>query len=199
MESALEPRSEPLWIAAPTAARRRPLTPLPPSGERGVTLLELLITVAIILILASVALPLTKYTSKRSQELELRQKLREMRTAIDLFHTDWSRDGEVLTGPLCVKNKLTCKEVTGVTGYPKRLKTLLEVQLSGGEAATRETVPVRRYLRRIPIDPMTGAAEWSLRCYQDPPEARDWCGEDVFDVFSKSGDMAIDESLYKDW
>ena len=168
-------------------------------SERGVTLLELLVTVAIVLVLASVAMPLTKYTGKRSQELELRQKLREMRTAIDLFKQDWARDGEVLAGPLCVKNKLTCKEVTGVTGYPKTLKTLLGVELSGGEASTRETKAVRRYLRRVPVDPITGTDTWGLRCYQDPPETRDWCREDVFDVFSMSADEALDKSKYRDW
>ena len=166
---------------------------------RGVTLLELMVTVAIILVLASVAMPLSKYTGKRTQELELRQKLREMRTAVDLFSQDWARDGEILMGPLCVKNQLTCKEVTGVTGYPKTLEILLGVELSGGEAATRETTPIRRYLRRIPLDPMTGTAEWGLRCYQDPPDVKDWCKEDVFDVFSHSEDVALDKSNYRDW
>ncbi len=167
--------------------------------ERGVTLLELLVTIAIVFVLASVALPLTKHTGKRSQELQLRQKLREMRTAIDKFRQDWSRDGSILTGPLCVKNKLTCKESTGVTGYPKTLETLLEVELSGGQAVISETKPVRRYLRRLPVDPMIGTQEWGLRCYQDPPDAEDWCGEDVFDVFSKSEDVAIDQSNYREW
>jgi len=167
--------------------------------ERGVTLLELMVTVAIILVLASVAMPLSKYTGKRTQELELREKLRQMRTAIDLFSQDWARDGEILMGLLCVKNKLTCKEVTGVTGYPKTLEILLGVELSGGEATVRETTPIRRYLRRIPIDPMTGTAEWALRCYKDPPETGDWCKEDVFDVYSQSQDVALDKSNYHDW
>jgi len=167
--------------------------------ECGVTLLELMITIAILLVLASVALPLSKYTSKRTQELELRQKLREMRLAIDHFRMDWARDGDILTGPLCVKNKTTCKEHTGVTGYPKSLQTLLGVELSGGEATVRETKAVRRYLRRIPRDPMTGTADWGLRCYQDPPDTKEWCNEDVFDVFSKSEAEATDHSKYRDW
>ena len=168
-------------------------------GERGVTLLELLVTIAIVFVLASVALPLTKHTGKRSQELQLRQKLREMRSAIDKFRQDWSRDGSILTGPLCVKNKLTCQESTGVTGYPKTLETLLGIELSGGKAAISETTPIRRYLRRLPVDPMMGTQEWGLRCYQDPADTRDWCGEDVFDVFSKSEEVAIDQSIYRDW
>ena len=167
--------------------------------ERGVTLLELLVTIAIVFVLASVALPLTKHTGKRSQELQLRQQLRQMRTAIDEFRRDWTRDGSILIGPLCVKNKLTCTQVAGLTGYPKTLETLLEVELSGEKAAISETKPVRRYLRRLPVDPMTSTQEWGLRCYQDPPDTREWCGEDVFDVFSKSEDVAIDQSSYRDW
>ncbi len=168
-------------------------------NERGVTLLELLVTIAIVFVLASVALPLTKHTGKRSQELELRQTLRQMRTAIDEFRRDWRRDGSILLAPLCVKNKLTCKESTGVTGYPKTLETLLGIELSGGGATISETKPIRRYLRRLPVDPMTGTQEWGLRCYQDPPDTRDWCGEDVFDVFSTSTEVAIDQSNYNDW
>lgn len=167
--------------------------------EDGVTLLELLITMTIITVLASVAFPLSKYASKRSQELELRQKLREIRTAIDEFKRDWSRDGDILTGPLCVKNKSTCKENTGVTGYPRSLTTLLGVDLTGGQASVREIVATRRYLRRIPLDPLVGTAEWGLRCYQDPPETPEWCKEDVFDVYSKSPDEALDKSRYRDW
>ena len=167
--------------------------------EGGVTLLELMVTVTILLVLASVAMPLSKYTSKRTQELELRQKLREMRNALDEFRRDWARDGEILAGPLCVKNKTTCKEVTGVTGYPKSLETLLEVKLSGAEATVKETTPIRRYLRRVPLDPMTGTDDWGLRCYQDPPDVKDWCKEDVFDVYSKSPDQAVDNSKYRDW
>ena len=168
-------------------------------AERGVTLLEMIVTVAIVMVLASVAMPLSKYSTKRSQELELHQKLREMRLAIDEFHKDWSRDGDILTGPLCVKNKSSCKDYTGVTGYPKELKTLLEVKLSGAEATVREKIAVRRYLRRIPVDPMTGTTDWGLRCYKDPPDAQDWCKDDVFDVYTQSDAVAIDKSKYRDW
>ena len=169
------------------------------AAEGGVTLLELMVTLTILLVLASVAMPLSKYTGKRTQELELRQKLREVRNALDEFHRDWARDGEVLAGQLCVKNKLTCKEVTGVTGYPKSLETLLEVKLTGAEATVKEKTPIRRYLRRVPLDPMTGSDDWGLRCYQDPPDVKDWCKEDVFDVHTKSPDEAIDKSKYRDW
>ncbi|WP_447971416.1 type II secretion system protein [Nitrospira sp. M1] len=166
---------------------------------RGVTFLELLITLAIIFILASVALPITKVSTKRSQELELRQTLRTVRTAIDTFRRDWARDGDTLLGPLCVKNQLTCKESTGQSGYPKSLDYLLKIELTGAEAQTEGTHNIRRYLRRIPIDPLTGKNEWLLRCYQDEADADRWCGEDVFDLHTTSTNVALDKTKYRDW
>ena len=168
-------------------------------NERGVTLLEILITMVIILILASVALPLSKIGGKRSKELELRQTLRTIRIAIDNFRRDWARDGDILQGTLCVKNKLTCKEFSGATGYPKTLETLLFVELSGEEALVEEISTIRRYLRRIPYDPMTQSQEWGLRCYQDEADQDNWCGEDVYDVFTTSSGIAIDGTKYRNW
>ena len=78
--------------------------------QSGVTLLELLVTLTILTILATVALPFTKVSTKRTKEIELRQNLRVIRAAIDTFHLEWSRDGDTLTGPACVKNKLSCKD-----------------------------------------------------------------------------------------
>src|SRR5678815_506045 len=112
--------------------------------ESGVTLLELLVTLTIVMILASVAAPLARVSSKRVQEIQLRQQLRVIRAAIDLFKQEWNRDGDVLLGALCLKNKLTCKEVTSVYGYPKSLDFLLEVKQTGEEATIRGT-PTRRY------------------------------------------------------
>jgi len=88
-------------------------------GQSGVTFLELLVTLAIIMVLASVAMPLSKVSAKRAREIELRQELRMVRAAIDAFKFDWNRDGDLLFGALCVKNKLTCKEAASVSGYPK--------------------------------------------------------------------------------
>ena len=127
--------------------------------QSGVTLLELLVTLTILTILASVALPFTKISSKRTKEIELRQNLRIIRAAIDTFRLEWSRDGETLTGPVCVKNRLSCKDVTGPFGYPKSLDVLLGVKLTGEQANVRGT-SIKRYLRSIPPDPMTGAADW---------------------------------------
>jgi general secretion pathway protein G len=167
-------------------------------GERGVTFLELLATMAIIMILVSVAMPLSKITAKRAKEIELRQALRELRMAIDRFKDDWNRDGDKLFGTLCVNNQLSCKEVSSVNGYPKTLETLLLVQLSG-EAANIRGTTVRRYLRSIPKDPMSEEPEWSLRCYTDEPDETTWCGEDVFDVHSTSEKTALDGTSYREW
>jgi general secretion pathway protein G len=153
----------------------------------------------IVAVLASVAIPLGQYTTKRGHEVELRQRLRELRTAIDNFHRDWERDGAQLIGALCVKNKTACGESASPAGYPKSLSVLLGVQLTGGESSVRDAPVVRRYLRRIPIDPMLGTAEWGLRCYRDPREQRDWCKEDVFDVFSRSDGQALDDTRYREW
>ena len=166
--------------------------------QSGVTLLELLVTLTILTILASVALPFTKVSSQRSKEIELRQNLRAIRAAIDTFRLEWSRDGDTLTGPACVKNRLSCKDVTGPFGYPKSLDVLLGVKLTGEQANTRGTT-VKRYLRSIPADPMTGDATWRLRCYRDPPGIKDWCGEDVYDVTTQSQELALDGTKYKEW
>jgi general secretion pathway protein G len=166
--------------------------------ESGVTLLELLITVSIIMVLASVAMPLVKVSGKRAKEIELRQELRTVRAAVDVFRSEWNREGDVLLGPLCIQNKLSCKEVTGTSGYPKSLDVLLKVALSG-EQSTVQGTAIKRYLRKIPVDPLTGKADWRLRCYADPPDASSWCGEDVYDLASASPETALDGTKYRDW
>ena len=120
-------------------------------------------------------------------------------TLFDNFRRDWARDGNTLLGPLCVKNKLSCKEHTGLTGYPKSLDTLLKVELSGAESVIGESIAIRRYLRKIPIDPMTKSQEWGIRCYQDDADVDDWCEEDVFDIFTTHTGTAIDGTSYRDW
>ncbi|WHZ21046.1 MAG: hypothetical protein OJF47_000158 [Nitrospira sp.] len=166
--------------------------------QSGVTLLELLVTLTILTILASVALPFTKVSAKRTKEIELRQNLRIIRAAIDTFRLEWARDGDTLTGPACVKNRLSCKEVTGPYGYPKSLDVLLGIKLTGEQASVRGTT-VKRYLRSIPPDPMSGVPDWHVRCYRDPASVKDWCGEDVYDVTTHSQELALDGTKYRDW
>jgi general secretion pathway protein G len=185
-------------ILEATASASCPSPRISRLGESGVTLLELLITIAIIMILASVAMPMFKVSGKRTKEIELRQELRTLRATIDAFKADWNREGDVLMGQLCVRNRLTCKEVSGVSGYPKSLQTMLEVKLTG-EEATVKGATIKRYLRRIPMDPMTGKMDWRLRCYVDPSDASSWCGDDIYDLASTSTEVALDGTKYRDW
>jgi len=144
------------------------------------TLLELIIACSILMILASVALPLARVTLKRQREAELHHAVREMRTAIDRY-----KDA-------ADKNQIQVQ--VGTEGYPPDLKTLVDgVQLAG--APDRHV----RFLRRIPLDPMTGNTEWGLRSVQDDTDATSWGGQDVFDVYSKSTGTALDGTRYSDW
>jgi general secretion pathway protein G len=166
--------------------------------ESGVTLLELLITLTIVMVLASVAMPLSHLSAKRTHEIELRQHLRIMRAAIDTFKLEWNRDGDVLLGSAFIMNKLTCKDVTSIYGYPKSIDTLLGIKLTSEQATVRGTT-TRRYLRTLPLDPLTGKADWLVRCYKDAPNASSWCGDDVYDVMTQSQDIALDGTKYRDW
>ncbi len=148
-------------------------------GERGFTLAELVMVAALISILAGMALPIAKYTVKRQKEAELRLALRRMRTAIDEYKR--------LADQGMIQVKL------GSEGYPPDLETLVEgVEIVGQ--------PVKRkFLRRIPRDPMTGTTEWGLRSYQDEPDSESWGGQNVYDVYTTSEGVAIDGTKYKDW
>jgi general secretion pathway protein G len=148
--------------------------------------------------MASVVLPFSRVSATRTKEVELHQNLRVIRSAIDAFRLDWYREGDVLTGPACVKNRLTCKDVTGTYGYPKSLDVLLGVKLTG-EQATVRGISVKRYLRMIPPDPMSGRPDWLFRCYKDPAGVKDWCGEDVYDVSSRSEELALNGTKYREW
>ena len=163
-------------------------------SQNGFTLLELMITLVIISILSALALPLSRNLTRRYKEEGLRQELNIMRRAIDAFHKDWNRDDDNLIGELCKKNKISCKEITSVNGYPKTLETLLSVELTGEVEHSS-----RKYLRKLFVDPMTRSKEWGLRCYVDPPDTETWCGEDVYDVFTTSRETASDKSNYRDW
>ena len=151
--------------------------------ERGVTYLELVVTVGIVIILASAVLPLGRVTVKRQKELELRRALRIMRMAIDRYH-DMKERGELGNAEL------------GNEFYPEDLEILVEGETPTGAVDSKKKV---KFLRRIPKDPFTGDADWGLRCYEDRPESRSWCGDNVWDVYSKGGGTGLDGTPYADW
>ena len=148
--------------------------------ESGLTLLELIIASSILLILSSAALPVLKFTVIRAKEAELRRDLREMRDAID--HYKDAADFNLV------------RVKVGSEGYPPDLETLVKGVEYSGTAGQK-----KRFLRRIPIDPMTGRAEWSLRSIQDDPDTTSWGGSNVFDVHSGSTATALDGTKYADW
>ena len=149
-------------------------------SETGLTLLELIIACSILLVLSSAALPVFKYTVIRQKESELRRDLREMKDAIDRYKDAADR------------NQIRVE--IGSEGYPPDLETLVKgVQL--GASSDRKI----RFLRKIPVDPMTGRPEWGLRAVQDDPDSTSWGGKNVFDVYSKSTGTALDGTKYSDW
>ena len=152
--------------------------------QRGFTFVELLVVTTIVLILASAIQPLARITIQRTREAELRRVLREMRTAIDKFK-DAADTGMIPTTELKANSE----------GYPPDLETLVDGVPIQGDA----TGAMLKFLRRIPIDPMTNSAEWGMRSYQDRPDARSWGRENVFDVYTKSEATALDGTKYKDW
>jgi general secretion pathway protein G len=155
------------------------------SRERGVTYLELVAVATIVTILAAAVLPVGKVAVKRQRELELRRALREIRTAIDR-HRLAVEQGQI--GGTEVK--------VGNEGCPEDLETLVKGVTRVGASADRKL----KFLRKIPLDPMTGTAEWGLRCYQDDPDSTSWCGDNVYDVYSKSTARALDgKTTYNTW
>jgi len=153
-------------------------------SSAGFTFIELLVATAVIAVLASAALPLARVSFKRQRELELKRSLREMRTAIDSFK-DWADTGRISNTELQF----------GSENYPPNLQVLVD----GVALANDATGARKKFLRRIPIDPMTGAADWALRSYNDSPDSRVWGGQNVFDVRTKSEGTALDGTKYKDW
>jgi general secretion pathway protein G len=151
--------------------------------ERGFTYLELVATAAIIMIMAAAIMPMARVTRKRQKEIELRRELRILRTAIDEYKkmVDAGR-----IGGMDVK--------LGSEGYPPTLEILVE-----GVSPVGTVDKKLKFLRRIPVDPMTRTAEWGLRCYQDDADSDSWCGSNVYDVYTKSQGEALDKTKYSDW
>jgi len=145
---------------------------------KGFTLLELIVTATILTILTLMALPLARVTIQREREKELRRALWEMRDAIDRYKDATERN--------IVQTKLDS------LGYPPDLETLVKgVETQGGKKV--------RFLRSIPVDPVTKSKEWGLRSMQDDPDSDSWGGQSVFDVYSKSEGTGLDGTKYKDW
>ncbi len=150
------------------------------TSRRGFTVVELIVAFTIMAILTTAALPLAKVSIKREREIELRRRLREMREAIDKY--------KMASDMNLIEKKLDTE------GYPPDLQTLVD-----GVPLLNTVDKKIKFLRRIPIDPMTGNTDWGLRSYQDDPDSTSWGGQDVFDVFSKSTDTALDGTKYSDW
>ena len=153
-------------------------------NSSGYTFVELLVVTTIILILASAVMPLAKVTAQRTREAELRHALREVRTAIDKYK-DAADLGQI--GSLDLK--------VGSENYPPDLQTLVD----GVSAANDATGRKLKFLRHVPVEPMTRGKEWGLRSYQDKPDATRWGGQNVFDVYTTFDGKALDGTKYRDW
>ncbi|HTZ72947.1 MAG TPA: type II secretion system protein [Candidatus Aquilonibacter sp.] len=174
-------------------------------GSAGMTLLELMVACSILIILATVAMPMERVTIKRHKEQELRYDLRQMRDAIDRYK-DYA-------------DKNLFQVQAGTEGYPPDLEALVDGvtltssnsltgttgnvigNLVGNAGASSSSAPARKmhFLREIPVDPMTDQTDWVLRSVQDDPDSTSWGGEDVFDVHCPSTDTALDGTKYSDW
>ena len=149
--------------------------------ERGMTLVELIVAFTILSILTTMAVPLARYKVRRDKERELNYELRVIRKAIDDY-----KDA-------ALANKIQVK--LGTDGYPETLQQLVDgVKLS--QSADGKVV---KFLRRIPLDPMTNTREWGMRSTQDDPLSTSWGGQNVFDVYTKSTERARDGTLYSTW
>ena len=157
---------------------------MPRPGQDGYSFIELLVVIGILFVLASAAMPLAQVASQRQRETELRRSLREMRTAIDKFK-DAVDIGQIPTTELTPTSE----------GYPPDLETLVDGVTPANDASGRKL----KFLRRIPIDPLTNSTDWGMRSYQDKPDATSWGGQNVFDVYTTSKGTALDGTKYRDW
>jgi general secretion pathway protein G len=155
--------------------------------SKGFSLLEMIIVITILSVLTAAAIPLIRNTVKRERETELRIALRQLRQALDAYkrYNDQTNGGAI---PIEWKTQ---------SGYPKELELLVEGFIPANTVGTSGNKV--KFLRRIPIDPVTGTAEWGMRSYKDDHDSTSWGGEDVFDVYSNSDATALNGTKYKDW
>ena len=154
------------------------------SSAAGFTFIELVVATFVMLILASAALPIVRVSVRRQNERDLKYALKEMRLAIDKFK-DMADRGQIAQSELQY----------GSEGYPASLEVLVEGVAMANDATGRKL----KFLRRIPIDPIYGRAEWGLRSQQDAPDSKAWGGQNVYDVYSKAEGTALDGTKYREW
>ncbi len=157
------------------------------SQASGFTLLEIIIVLTVMAVLVAGAYPLVRNSVIRQREVDLRESLRSLRKAIDEY-----KKYNDLSGGQAIPIQWRTK-----SGYPKNLKLLYEGFIPANVVGTEGTKV--RFLRRLPVDPMTASEEWGLRGSGDEPGATSWGGDDIFDVYSKSDGTALDGTKYKDW
>jgi general secretion pathway protein G len=158
-------------------------------NKRGISLIELIVTLIILSVLALLIIPSAQMTMKRNKELELKRDLRMIRTAIDNYKKNYDQ---------AVNEKKIIPSLDK-SGYPETLQDLVDGYDFGGLVNYK-----KKFLRRIPVDPFNPPQpgeepKWGFRSFKDEPDSTNWGGEDVFDVYSLSGDTAIDGTKYKDW
>ena len=157
-------------------------------NESGITFVELLVVISVLAILTTLILPVARFSVMRQREIELRQNLRIMRNAIDAYHEAAVPSTPGATPKIQVK--------FGTDGWPPTLEALVEGEAIIGDATGKKI----RFLRRIPIDPITKSFEWGLKSTQDEPDSTSWGGENVWDVYSKSDALSLDGvTKYKEW
>jgi general secretion pathway protein G len=149
--------------------------------QRGFTLVELIVSFTIMALLTTMSVPLAAYKVKRDKERELRYALREIRKAIDAY-----KDASLA-------NKIDVK--LGTEGYPESIEILVQ----GVKLSQSPDGKMIKFLRRIPMDPMTGTYDWGKRSMQDDPKSQSWGGQNVFDVYTKSTERARDGTPYAEW
>jgi general secretion pathway protein G len=155
-------------------------------NSNGFTLLEIIIVITILSVLTAAAIPMVRNTVRREREAELRLALRQIRQAIDRYRDYAERNPNAI--PI---------EWRTETRFPKELKLLVEGFTPANVVGTSDARV--RFLRRLPLDPLTGNTDWGMRSYKDKPDSTSWGGEDVFDVYTQSDGEALNGTKYKDW